>query len=63
MMSGFVLRTVLSVFAAFMAGARQLGLGKGGNGIGTIALYHKGEVVDVIRAENVGCEYGEFDKD
>ena len=38
-------------------------LWNGGNGTGTITLYHKNQVVDVIHAENIGCEYGEFDKD
>ena len=32
------------------------------NGVGTITLYHKGKAVDVIKAENIDCEYGEFDK-
>ena len=38
-------------------------LWNGGNGVGAITLYHKNKVVDVIHAENVGCEYGEFDKE
>lgn len=38
-------------------------LWNGGNGVGTITLYHKNKVVDVIHAENIGCEYGEFDKE
>ena len=37
-------------------------LWNGGNGIGTITLYHKNKVIDVIEAQNVGCEYGEFDQ-
>ena len=37
-------------------------LWNGGNGVGTITLYHKNKVVDIIKAENIGCEYGEFDK-
>ena len=32
------------------------------NGVETITLYHKGKVVDVIKVENIGYEYGEFDK-
>ena len=35
-------------------------LWNGGNGKGTISLYHKKKLVDVIEAENIGCEYGEF---
>ena len=37
-------------------------LWNGGNGVGIITLYRKGKVVDVIEANNIGCEYGEFDK-
>ncbi|MCR4911074.1 MAG: hypothetical protein K5925_00915 [Bacilli bacterium] len=37
-------------------------LWNGGNGKGIITLYHKGEIVDVIEAQNVGCEYGEYSK-
>ncbi len=37
-------------------------LWNGGTGKGTIKLYHKGKLVDEILAENVGCEYGEYDK-
>lgn len=36
-------------------------LWNGGNGKGTIELYHKGKLIDRIYAENVGCEYGEYD--
>ena len=32
------------------------------NGVGTVTLYHKKKVIDIIKAENIGCEYGEFDK-
>ena len=32
----------------------------GGNGSGTISLYHKGKLVDEIEAFNIGCEYGEY---
>ena len=37
-------------------------LWNGGNGVGTIKLYKKGKLIDDIRCENVGCEYGEYDK-
>ena len=37
-------------------------LWNGGNGKGTIKLYHRGKLVDEVYAENVGCEYGEYDK-
>lgn len=40
---------------------RHTRLWNGGNGVGRIKLYRKGRLVDVIRAEKVGCEYGEFD--
>ncbi|MBO4389940.1 MAG: hypothetical protein J5825_03680 [Lachnospiraceae bacterium] len=40
-------------------------LWNGGNGVGRIRLYKKRpggmELIDDIRAENVGCEYGEYD--
>ena len=36
-------------------------LWNGGNGEGSIKLYHKGKLVDSIHCENIGCEYGEFD--
>ena len=36
-------------------------LWNGGNGRGTVELYHNGELVDRIRVENAGCEYGEYD--
>lgn len=36
-------------------------LWNGGNGVGTVKLYKKGQLVDEIHAENIGCEYGEFD--
>ncbi|MCF0238235.1 MAG: hypothetical protein HUK24_06510 [Sphaerochaetaceae bacterium] len=32
----------------------------GGNGEGTISLYHKGKLVDTVMAKNIGCEYGEY---
>ena len=37
-------------------------LWNGGNGKGTIKLYRKNKLIDDIRCENVGCEYGEYDK-
>lgn len=37
-------------------------LWNGGNGIGTILLYHGKQLIDRIHAENIGCEYGEYDK-
>ena len=37
-------------------------LWNGGNGVGTISLYHKKKLIDTIEAKNIGCEYGEFDK-
>ena len=37
-------------------------LWNGGTGKGTIKLYRKGKLGDEIYAENVGCEYGEYDK-
>ena len=34
----------------------------GGNGVGTVQLFDAlGNLIDRIRAENIGCEYGEFD--
>lgn len=35
-------------------------LWNGGNGLGTVKLYHDGRLVDEILAQNVGCEYGEY---
>ena len=35
-------------------------LWNGGNGRGTVELYHGGELVDRIRVEHAGCEYGEY---
>lgn len=34
----------------------------GGNGKGTVKLYRDGKLIDEVAAENVGCEYGEYDK-
>lgn len=36
-------------------------LWNGGNGKGTVKLYRDGKLIDEIYAENVGCEYGEYD--
>lgn len=35
-------------------------LWNGGNGKGTVKLYHCGKLVDEVIAENIGCEYGEY---
>lgn len=37
-------------------------LWNGGNGIGTIKLYHRNKLIDEISVYNAGCEYGEYDK-
>lgn len=38
-------------------------LWNGGNGVGTIRLYDRHDnLIDRIHAENIGCEYGEYDK-
>ncbi|MBQ7352802.1 MAG: hypothetical protein IJW54_02235 [Clostridia bacterium] len=37
-------------------------LWNGGNGKGLVKLYRKGKLIDEIICENVGCEYGEYDK-
>ena len=37
-------------------------LWNGGNGKGTVKLYRDNKLIDEIYAENVGCEYGEYDK-
>lgn len=36
-------------------------LWNGGNGKGIVRLYRDGRLLDEIAAENVGCEYGEYD--
>ncbi len=36
-------------------------LWNGGTGKGTVSLYRFGKLIDRIHAENVGCEYGEYD--
>ena len=38
-------------------------LWNGGNGKGTVLLYHKGRLIDRIHAENIGCEWGEYGMD
>ena len=35
-------------------------LWNGGNGRGTIMLFHEDKLVDRIHVENAGCEYGEY---
>ena len=35
-------------------------LWNGGNGTGTVSLYHHGKLVDRVRVLNTGCEYGEY---
>ena len=35
-------------------------LWNGGNGRGTVKLYHRGRLVDEIRCAHAGCEYGEY---
>lgn len=40
---------------------RHSRLWNGGNGVGTIQLFEpKGNLIDRIHAENIGCEYGEY---
>lgn len=33
-----------------------------GNGKGTIQLFESERLIDRIHAENIGCEYGEYDR-
>nr|AIF26761.1 hypothetical protein [uncultured bacterium fosmid pJB89E1] len=40
---------------------RHTRLWNGGNGSGTVQLFHRGKLIDRIHAENLGCEYGEYD--
>ena len=40
---------------------RHKRLWNGGNGKGTVKLYRFGKLVDEVIAENIGCEYGEYD--
>ena len=35
-------------------------LWNGGNGKGTVELYQNGKLVDRVKAENIGCEFGEY---
>ena len=37
-------------------------LWNGGNGKGTIQLFEGERLIDRIHAENIGCEYGEYDR-
>ena len=37
-------------------------LWNGGNGRGRVWLYRDGKLIDRIRVENAGCEYGEYDQ-
>lgn len=37
-------------------------LWNGGTGEGTVSLYRFGKLIDRIHAENVGCEYGEYEQ-
>lgn len=39
---------------------RHRRLWNGGNGSGTIEIYHHSKLLDRIHATNVGCEYGEY---
>ena len=39
---------------------RHQRLWNGGTGKGTVAIYRYGRLIDRLRAENVGCEYGEY---
>lgn len=41
---------------------RHTRLWNGGNGTGTVSLYRDGKLIDRIHAENIGCEYGEYDR-
>lgn len=42
---------------------RHKRLWNGGTGKGTVSLYRFGKLIDRIHAENVGCEYGEYEKE
>ena len=39
---------------------RHQRLWNGGTGKGTVSIYRCGRLIDRLRAENVGCEYGEY---
>lgn len=32
-----------------------------GSGTGTVRLYRDGRLIDEVIAENIGCEYGDYD--
>ncbi|MCR5251837.1 MAG: hypothetical protein K6E50_14655 [Lachnospiraceae bacterium] len=38
-------------------------LWNGGNGRGIVSLYRDGKLIDRIRCENTGCEYGEYERE
>ena len=38
-------------------------LWNGGNGYGRVQLFHRNKLVDDVSCYNVGCEYGEYDKE
>lgn len=40
---------------------RHTRLWNGGNGTGTVKLYRDGKLIDEVYAQNIGCEYGEYD--
>ena len=40
---------------------RHQRLWNGGSGVGTVSLYRGKTLIDRVHAENIGCEYGEFD--
>ena len=35
-------------------------LWNGGNGIGTVKLFYKDNLIEELEAKHVGCEYGEY---
>ena len=41
---------------------RHTRLWNGGDGTGVVELYHNGQLVDIVDAYHVGCEYGEYDQ-
>ena len=40
---------------------RHTRLWNGGNGKGSVELYRSGKLIDRVRVDHVGCEYGEYD--
>ena len=38
-------------------------LWNGGNGKGTVKLYRDNKLIDEVICENVGCEFGEYDRE